>query len=151
MALHHDDHVGQRRDDPVAGREPPPLGWGAQRVLGQEDASGDHLLPERAVAGRVDDVEARGDHGRRRPAAIEGTSVGGPVDAQGQARHDADPGLGQVPTELGRDRTADGGAAAGADDCHPGPGQGGGLAPGEEDRRRFGIGEEARRPSRLVG
>ena len=59
VGLHHHDQLGQPRDDPVAGGEPPRRRSRAERRLAQQQSLAADALPQVAVARRVHDVEAR--------------------------------------------------------------------------------------------
>ena len=120
VGLDHDDQLGQGRDDPVAGREPPAGGAHAERGLAEEEAVVGDAGPEVAVPGRVDDVEATAHHPHRRTAGVEHPAVGGAVDAQRQAGHHGHPQGGELAAQLPREPRTGAGAAAGADDGDPG-------------------------------
>ncbi len=100
-----DDHgdLGERGHDPVARGEvvataaPSPAGRSATIAPRLDDPA-----VEARVATRVDDVGPAGEHGDRRPPAIERTPVGGRVDP---ARHPADhrdPGERELARQLAR-------------------------------------------------
>ena len=134
VGLDHDHGFGQGGDDPVAHREPPGLGPGAQRSLGEQQAPLPYVVPEPGVAAGVDHVEPRSDDGHRwrGDRGVERPGVGRAVDAQGEARHHGDARRGQVPPELAGHLDAVAGALAGAHDGDP---------PGRQ-RLRVAAGEE---------
>ncbi len=69
----------------------------------------------------------------------EDATVGGAVDALRQARHHADPGLGEVAAEHRGDLPPDAGGVARPDDADPAGLQGGEVAADEQRRRRVRV------------
>ena len=94
------------------------------------------------MLGRVDDVEAAADHADGTAARLEHAAVGGAVDAEREAGHHRDAGVGELAAELAREPGAGAGAPAGADDRDAHVGQRAEVALGEQHGRALGIGAQ---------
>ena len=146
--LDHHHHVGQRRHQPVAGREPPPGRLGAERVLAEHHpraATSCHRAP---APRRVDARRARcrppppaGRRRRRRRAAPAWAAESMPT-----ARPDTTgtPARAQASAQLVGHLGPGSGAAPGADDGDGGPGERLAVPDGEEHHRGLDVVGQAR-------
>jgi hypothetical protein len=98
VGFDHDDGLHEPRDKPVAGRETPALGRLPRRCFRQHGSRRDHAIPQITVALGVGVVDTAGGHTHRGSSGDrpEGALVRGSVDAEREARHDADAGSGEV-------------------------------------------------------
>ncbi len=133
-ALHDHGDRAQGGNDAVPGGEPPGSGRRPRRVLAHERAVPGDPLQEPPVRGGVGHVDARAEHGHRRPVGGERAAMRGLVDAACGPAHDAHARGGEAPTE-GR------GDLAPVRRAPPRPHDGGGRpvregAPPHEQRRR---------------
>ena len=171
--LHDDEHVGQRGEDAVAGREAVGRGRVCRAAPSQQSS------PRSAIASQSPRLQ-RGYTtssplpttaiGGGPPSTESAPRCGGPVDALGQTGHDGDPGRRQVPAERGRHLHAADGGVAGADDGHArrrdgaprpsaeqhrrraaGPRPAPPGSPADRGRRRTGRGNEPTAPRRRRG
>src|SRR5205814_6905251 len=121
------------------------------------------------VPARIGDVDAARRHACRRygnrgtrpgPTASlgptelleseQGPRMSSPIDTEGEARHHADTGCGQVPAHFERHRAAVRGGPPRPDDGHAGPPQVGKRPTPEQHPRRLRIVEEHDRVARMA-
>ena len=86
-SLDDDGELGQRRHDPVAGREGPAPRPRPRRQLRQHRSPFEQAPVQAAVRRRVGNVGPASEHGDRR-AGVDGAAVGGGVDPEGHAADD---------------------------------------------------------------
>ena len=92
-----DDHGGERQaaDDTVPGREMEGERRRARRQLAQDHAAARDLHGQPVVLGRVDDVDARAEHGGGLSAGSQRGPVRRRIDAPGHPAHDERAGCGR--------------------------------------------------------
>src|SRR5581483_3020287 len=99
VALDDEDAEAEGAEDAVAAREVLAARLRAEGVVADQAALLHDLLRQLDVLGRVDDVEATGEHGDGAAAGDEGRAVRDGVDAAGEAADDGD----AVTREVGRE------------------------------------------------
>lgn len=102
------------------------------------DGTGRHdLLGERAMLGRIDPIDAAGQHADRDALRLERPTMGLGIDPPREPRNDHEPGTGEIPRQAAREGSRLTGGRAGADDRDGLPAQNLGTPADGEDERRI--------------
>ena len=114
---HHDD-VGQRGDDPVAGRKRPAANGRARRELRDDEALAQQPGMEGPLGPRIRDVGAAAEHRDGPAARLQRARVSGRVDAERQAADHGHAGRREAPTQVAGDAQSIGAGPASAHHRH---------------------------------
>lgn len=90
----------ERGDQSVALREVGGAGRRAERPFRHDRAVRGDLVGECAVPRRIDEIGAGRDHRDRARPAVEPATMCGGIDPEREARHDRQPGVGQLACEV---------------------------------------------------